>query len=166
MFALATLLLLFMALTAFRHTPHPGSSPTTLPSSEAWNHEPFNVTTYLESAGLEAAGDPIPSNRPSAQKRTFHQTGAYTCQNGGWRWPCWWQPAKWQCVNTVWDYSCGPDNGVWCTIYRSAGCNSNNIMWRGLRKPGNADTVGSGSWSCGEILNEWRGVSRVGSWHG
>jgi hypothetical protein len=28
--------------------------PTFLPPTSEWNYEPFNVTTYLESAALEA----------------------------------------------------------------------------------------------------------------
>jgi hypothetical protein len=29
-------------------------APTFLPSASEWNHGPFNVTVYLESAALEA----------------------------------------------------------------------------------------------------------------
>jgi hypothetical protein len=146
MFAKAALILLaFITLTAFAHISHPSPFPTTIPGADEWNHEPFNATAYLESAA-----DPILSSSHSVQKHGF--PGVYMCQNGGWRWPCWWQPARWQCVDTGSDYSLGPDPGVWCTIHSNAGCNANDIMWRGLRKPGNADIVGSGSWSCGKIL--------------
>ena len=47
-------------------------------------------------------------------------------------------------VDSIIDAALGPDDEVWCTIYGGSWYNSNNIMWRGCQKQGNADIVGSG----------------------
>jgi hypothetical protein len=96
------------------------------------HQSPPSYPSALESACQSCQTCSIAGRKELAwahPRLTLHLLGVYRCQNGDWHW---WQPAKWQCVDTGNNYSLGPDGGAWCTIYRYGGCNTNNIKW-GLR---------------------------------
>jgi hypothetical protein len=146
MFANAALFLaLVTAVTLVTTSAVPSApyvAPTTLSNDSEWNHEPFNVTAYLESAELEAAGKASPHakrNRP----------GVYTCENANWGWPCWWQPAVGQCIHTDWghDISIGPDAGVYCTTFDNDNC-ANDGIWNNFQKPGFSRVPDTKSFKC------------------
>ena len=135
MFANAAIFLTLVTAVTSAIAASPASSsayvaPTILPDATEWNHEPFNVTAYLESAELGAQGRAKPMTKRG-------QKGVYICQNKNWGWPCWWQPAVGQCIHTNgWDFSLGPDDGVYCDKYEDSTTCSGNAQWANIQKPG------------------------------
>ena len=134
-FLVAAIAPLISALTTTAGYPsHAVAAPN--PFDDA-NRVEFNYTTYLANSHAEVA-----------EKRG--QPGMYFCRYPNWGWPCWWQPAVWQCVNTPdsADWSLGPDTGVFCNGYADFNCPSNQRLMEALHQPGNGNAEGMRSYRC------------------